>query len=107
VLQRVVVCCSVLQCVAAKCMSTATVKTSAMCVAVGVLQRDTYLQLLRTSKICDAKCCGVMQCVTVRCLSSATDSTFGTCHAVYCSVLQCVVVCCSVLQCVAVCCSVL
>jgi len=80
-LQRVTVCCNVLQCVAVCC-------SVLQCVAVccSVLQ-------------CIAVCCSVLQCVAVCC-------SVLQCVAVCCSVLQCVAMYRSVLQCVAVCCSV-
>jgi len=74
-----VLCCSVLQCVAACCSVLQCVAVSNFCCSV--------LQ-------CVAACCSVSQCVAV--------SNFC------CSVLQRVAACCSVLQCVAVsnfCCS--
>jgi len=80
VLQRVAVCCSVLQCV----LQPVPEKTRDSCCSV----------LPRV-----AACCSVLQCVAVRYTArSREDSRL---------VLQCVAVCCSVLQCVAVCCSVL
>jgi len=68
-----VLCCSVLQCVAACCSVLQCVAVSNFCCSV--------LQ-------CVAACCSVLQCVAV--------SNFC------CSVLQCVAACCSVLQRVAV-----
>ena len=90
--QKLHVCCSVLQCVAVCC---------------SVLQ-------------CVAKCCSVLQCVAMRCSVLqfvAVCCSLLQCVAVCYSVLQCVLVCCSVLwnvaecfrvlQSVAVCCGVL
>ena len=67
-----IVCCSVLQCVAVCCRAL-------LCVAV---------------------CCSVLQCVAV-CVSDARECR-DTCFWYADCVLQCVAVCCSVLQCVAV-----
>ena len=110
VLQRVAVCCSVLE-----------------CMAVGNLSSETaveHVYLLHIPK-CVVACCSAMYCVAVRCsvlqyvavccsllmrvswaarrLSRMLPFAFSQ---VYCSVLQCNVLCCSVLQCVVVCCSV-
>ena len=115
----VVVCCSVLHCVAVcthfhlgrTCTSTCTPR------------------LVRTyERECVAVCCSVLQCAAA-CTPIASLGVHAhphvcldfyarhvwermccsvlKCVAVCCSVLQCVAVCCSVLQCVAVCCSVL
>jgi len=82
VLQCVVVCCSVLQCVAVCYIQ---------CVAVCCSAR--YASDWRACH-CVAVCCSVLHSVCCSVLQ---------CVAVWCSVLQCVAVCCSVLQCVAVC----
>ena len=77
-----VVCCSVLQCVAAKeTVCSEYIPPLFVCVSSNVSVAVCQLQ-------CVAVCCSTLQCV-----------------AVCCSVLQCIAVCCSVLQCVAVCCS--
>ena len=82
VLQCVVVCCSLLQCVATHDQ--------------GYFQCQYLLQ-------CVALCRTMLQCFAV-CCSVKGLTTKSTCSAnICCSVLQCVVVCCSVLQCVAVC----
>jgi len=75
----VVMCCSVLQCVAVCC---------------SVLQ-------------CVAVCCSVPLVVIKHTLTYECTDLLDKCVAVCCSVLQCVAACCSVLQCVAVCCSVI
>ena len=74
-LQRVEVCCSVLQCVAVRLHQIMLIS------GVSVLQR-----------------------VAVRCIPSASEyvDIWSKCVAVCCSSLKCVAVCCSVLQCVAV-----
>jgi len=73
VMQRVAVCCSVLQCIAFE----KTPGISIVCVGT-------------------AECCRVLPCVAVYCRVFP-----GICsgNTVCCSVLQCVAVCCSVLQC--------
>ena len=75
VLQRLAVCCSVLNCV---------VK----------LEYDPFPSYIY--KVCVAVRCNVLQCVAV-CCNMLQDV------AVCCSVLQCVAVCRSVLQCVILC----
>ena len=112
----VLLCCSVLQCVAVYC-------SVLQCV---IWKRVDYHQVEHPCHDewcwCVAVCCSVLQCVAVCCsvlqCYQSEDSTEsgippsgtpmpGSMVLQYCSVLQCVTVCCSVLQCVAVCCSVL
>jgi len=79
----VVMCCSVLQCVAVCC-------SVLQCVAVCCSELQ-----------CVAVCCTVLQCIAVCQLPSLTQdrsSKTGIRIVAWCSALQCVAVCCSVLQ---------
>jgi len=78
----VVVCYSVLQCVAVCC-------SMLQCVAV-----------------CHTVCAGLCLIGGSICKNVCISLVLLQCVAVFCSVLQCIAVCCSVLQCAAVCCSV-
>jgi len=81
VLQRVAVCCSVLQCVTA-----GRVPQSRGTFREGEIARDSQCFAVGCSMLqCVAVCCGVLYCV-----------------AVCCTVLQRAAMCCSVLQCDAV-----
>jgi len=94
---HIIVCCSVLQCVAVCC---SVLQCAVMC--CGML-------------LCVAVCCRVFQSVAVCCSvlqrhERTTNHSALQCVAAWCNMLSCVAcvaVCCSVLQCVAVCCSVL
>ena len=89
-LQRVAVCCSVMQGVERHARDVRLYQMT------GVLQRD-------------AAGCSVLQLVVVCCRVSKDmpNMCYSTKRQVCCSVLQCVAACCSVLQRAAVCCSVL
>jgi len=121
VLQRVAVCCSVLQCV--------STSTSVVTAYYSWLRKGTMNQVSVKPLQCVAVSCSMLQCVAVCCsmlhcaalccavLQYAFQVSFrkktqwlpcGKCNtdvrvAVCCSVLQRAAVCCSVLQCVAVC----
>jgi len=101
---RVVVCCSVLQCVAVlgAVYCGAVCCNVLQCVAVCC---SSWCSVLR----CIAAHCNVFQCIAVtRCSELHTHPDIfvsAQCVVVYCGVLQCVTVYCSVLQCVAVHCS--
>ena len=101
VLQCVAVCCSVLQCVAVCC-------SVLQCIALrlGIVRRQSAQHLYSDSVLQDiALCCRVLQCVVTCCsvlqrvAACAVCSTWRWRAAV--SVLQFVAVCCSLLQCVA------
>jgi len=109
VLQYVVVCCSMLQCVAVhKHNPTMRVGASFRCtlccsVLQGVVVCCSLLQGV-------AGCCTVWHYVALRCSVEVHEHNPNNARRRSISVhyvLQCVAVCCSVLQCVAVCCSVL
>jgi len=94
VLQRVVVSCSVLQCVIVRWIVSERKESLVhlivtSCVAVSCSELQSV-----------AVCCSALQCVAVCC-------SVLQCATVCCSALQYVAVCFSVLQCVAVCCSML
>jgi len=117
-LQRVSVCCNVLQCVAVghRCLQCVTLGCS---VTVGYIVLLWCRRAARSAAALSYHTC-VLQCVAV-------CGSVLQCFAVYCSVLQWITlccfgvdelrevqrrsgtthVCCNVLQCVAVCCSVL
>jgi len=96
VLQCVVVCCSVLLCVA---VTLPPVPDTPKSISVSVLLLYSACMCYRVIK-CVTACCRVLQCLAVCC-------SVLQCVAVHCSALQCAAMCCSVLQCVAVSCSVL
>jgi len=119
VLQRVAVYCSVLQCLADKCIHILCVFRETVDPAVVEKTKHFYMFL------CVAVCCSLFECIAVSRRYKYTHSIFW-CKTVdpavvemanhfcmlqrvaaCCSVLQRVAACCSVLQCVAVCCSVL
>jgi len=119
VLQCVAVCCSVLQCVAVwtytrhtrQCHSLPRVVLQCVAVCCGAF---AILFQSRSYNNCVAMCCSVLQCVAVCCSVLQWCKRTNTVHSPFSSragamtiALQCVAVCCSVLQCVAVCCSVL
>jgi len=126
--ERVVVCCSVLQCVRPRMEG----KTHVCLMAVAYIQRPchpeschytvcvhVYVKIVACCSVlqCVAVCCSVLQCVAVGCSVSYGGCVYPTALPprilpLYCvcacvcesySVLQCVDMCCSVLQCVAVC----
>ena len=121
-LQDIILCCSVLHCVAVCCsMLQHVYVTWLVHVTYSTFFKTLYCSVLQ----CVAVCCSVLQCVAVcwnvlQCVAVCC-STYMWCGsykwheapfprhytAVCYSVLQCVAVCCSVLQCVAVCHSVL
>jgi len=78
-----VVCCSVLPCVAVRCSLVQSGAFQGTHSISTQKRRDVYGSVLQSVAVC----CRVLSCV-----------------AVWCSVLQCVAVRCSALQCVAVCC---
>jgi len=100
VLQRVVVCCSVLQCVAVELRR---------CLVCRSYSARKYQFLLQCVAVCCCVlqrvqvCCSVLQCLTVCCSGSALLFSLPNCIGSKISVL--VAVCRSVLQCVVVCCS--
>ena len=117
---RLIVCCSVLQCVVVCCsVLQCVVQCGAVCCLPNrrqikptrvfeILHENVIFRFVRDIPqnrypgcifLCVAVCCSVLQCLAVCC-------SVLQCVAVCCSVLQCVAVCCSMLQCVAVCCSV-
>ena len=104
----VVVCCSVLQCVAGWCIvlqcvaSTMSYPWPACGVLCKTLQPTGIHSFSRNAMRCSALRCGA-ECFSVLQSVSACCSVFQR-VALCCSVLQCVAVCCNVLQCVAMCC---
>jgi len=109
VLQRVAVCCSVLQSAYLVVMDDREGVLYCIFVAMccSVLQR---VAVCCSTLQCVAVCCSVLQCVAVCCsvLQSAYLVVMDDRKSVSTSsVLQCVAVCCSALQCVAVRCSAL
>jgi len=98
---EMMVCCSVVQCMAVHCSVW-------QCVAV-CCSDSSVLQCVKASidTLSNAEivvCCSVLQHVALYC-SVHTAAVCGS--VLQCTLLQCIAVCCSVLQCVAVYCSVL
>ena len=120
------VCCSVLQCVAVRCIKesynvplsgfapfySGMLQCFAVCCTKESCHTIRLFLVLRPSTLvccsvlqCVAVCCSVLQCVVSR--SRAYNPPLSDFAPFHSSVLKCLEVCCSVLQCVAVCCSVL
>jgi len=113
VVQCVAVCCSVMQRVAVSCRVLQSVASVAVCCSL-VVSSSAASGVLQ----CVAVCCSVLQCVArpssaplpLLVCCSVLQSVAVCCSllqsvAVYCSLLQSCVACCSLLQSVAVCCS--
>jgi len=114
VLQRITVCCSMLQCVAVYC---SLLQYIAVCISVlqCVAVYCSVLQYVAVScnvlqfpnfYCCSCSCCCCYYChteMTSMVTRATAQSRRGRCVAVCCSVMQCV----AVPQCVAACCSVL
>jgi len=105
-----ILCCSVLQCVAVRCsVSWGSARTQ--CDLHPAPRTSTHPT--HTVFQCVAVCGSVLQCVAVSAgvLPDLTAILTGSSNInrsySCCSVLQCAAVCCSVLQCAAVCCSAL
>jgi len=102
-LQRVAMCCSVLQCVAVCCSKKIVAAQRKLSRYMYSCNQCAQISMLQ----CAALRCSVLQCAAV--YSSVLQCVAECCSVLQCvalSVLQCAAVCCNVLQYIALCCSV-